>query len=133
MTKHVALPRSDADQSEGFGLFTHRLDAVVSLAAAGDRSVWITLYIKDDGLNPTASLKDRASGVAVAKAIELGYDTISCSSTGNAASSCAGSAARIGAQERNLRAGARAARQSSPAFDLWRKCRFRKRRLSPDV
>lgn len=54
------------------------------------------MYIKDDGLNPTASLKDRASGVAVAKAIELGYDTIACSSTGNAASSCAGSAARMG-------------------------------------
>ena len=54
------------------------------------------LYIKDDGINPTASLKDRASGVAVAMAIELGYDTISCSSTGNAASSCAGSAARMG-------------------------------------
>ncbi|MDP3447441.1 MAG: threonine synthase [Eubacteriales bacterium] len=55
-----------------------------------------TLFIKDDGLNPTGSLKDRASGVAVAKAIELGYDTISCSSTGNAASSCAGNAARMG-------------------------------------
>ena len=54
------------------------------------------LYIKDDGISPTASLKDRASGVAVAKAIELGYDTIACSSTGNAASSCAGSAARMG-------------------------------------
>ncbi len=54
------------------------------------------LYVKDDGINPTASLKDRASGVAVAKAIELGYDTIACSSTGNAASSCAGSAARMG-------------------------------------
>ncbi|MEN6420021.1 MAG: threonine synthase [Clostridiaceae bacterium] len=55
-----------------------------------------TLYIKDDGLNPTGSLKDRASGVAVAKAMELGYDTIACSSTGNAASSCAGNAARMG-------------------------------------
>ena len=54
------------------------------------------LYIKDDGLNPTGSLKDRASGVAVAKAIELGCDTIACSSTGNAASSCAGNAARMG-------------------------------------
>lgn len=54
------------------------------------------LYIKDDGINPTASLKDRASGVAVAKALELGYDTIACSSTGNAASSCAGNAARMG-------------------------------------
>ncbi len=54
------------------------------------------LFIKDDGLNPTASLKDRASGVAVAKAIELGYDTVACSSTGNAASSLAGNAARMG-------------------------------------
>ena len=35
------------------------------------------LYIKDDGLNPTASLKDRASGVAVAKAVELGVQHIS--------------------------------------------------------
>lgn len=55
-----------------------------------------TLYIKDDGMNPTGSLKDRASGVAVAKAIELGFDTIACSSTGNAASSLAGNAARMG-------------------------------------
>ena len=54
------------------------------------------LYIKDDGLNPTASLKDRASAVAVAKALELGYETIACSSTGNAASSLAGNAARMG-------------------------------------
>lgn len=54
------------------------------------------LYIKDDGLNPTGSLKDRASGVAVAKALELNYSTIACSSTGNAASSCAGNAARMG-------------------------------------
>ncbi|MBQ3108674.1 MAG: threonine synthase [Clostridia bacterium] len=54
------------------------------------------LYIKDDGINPTASLKDRASAVAVARALELGYDTIACSSTGNAASSCAGQSARMG-------------------------------------
>ena len=54
------------------------------------------LYVKDDGLNPTASLKDRASGVAVAKAMELGYDTVACSSTGNAASSLAGNASRMG-------------------------------------
>lgn len=62
----------------------------------GDELGLKALYIKDDGLNPTASFKDRASGVAVAKACELGYDTISCSSTGNAASSCAGNAARVG-------------------------------------
>ncbi len=54
------------------------------------------LYIKDDGINPTASLKDRASAVAVAGAIETGNEIIACSSTGNAASSLAGNAARMG-------------------------------------
>lgn len=54
------------------------------------------LYIKDDGLNPTASLKDRASVIAVLKCLEAKKDTICCSSTGNAASSLAGNAARMG-------------------------------------
>ena len=54
------------------------------------------LYIKDDGINPTASLKDRASAMAVTKAVEAGYRTIACSSTGNAASSLAGNAAKAG-------------------------------------
>ncbi len=54
------------------------------------------LYIKDEGGNPSASLKDRASGVAVLKALELGYHTVSCSSTGNAASSLACHAAHMG-------------------------------------
>ena len=54
------------------------------------------LYIKDDGLNPSGSSKDRASGVAVLKAIEAGATTIACSSTGNAASSCACQAAHMG-------------------------------------
>ena len=54
------------------------------------------LYIKDDGINPTASLKDRASAMAVAKAREAGAQVIACSSTGNAASSLAGNAAAAG-------------------------------------
>ena len=54
------------------------------------------LYVKDDGLNPTASLKDRASSMAVAKATEAGAKVIACSSTGNAASSLAGNAAAAG-------------------------------------
>lgn len=54
------------------------------------------LYIKDEGVNPSASLKDRASVVAVLKAIEYNHKTISCSSTGNAASSLAAHAARLG-------------------------------------
>ncbi|MBO4419889.1 MAG: threonine synthase [Oscillospiraceae bacterium] len=60
--------------------------------ALGIRKLWI----KDDGINPTASLKDRASAMAVAKAREAGAEVIACSSTGNAASSLAGNAAAAG-------------------------------------
>ncbi len=54
------------------------------------------LWVKDDGQNPTASLKDRATAMAVAKAREAGAEVIACSSTGNAASSLAGNAAAAG-------------------------------------
>jgi threonine synthase len=62
-----------------------------------EEELWVKkLYIKDEGLNPTASLKDRASSVAVVKAIESNQEIIACSSTGNAASSLAGNAAKMG-------------------------------------
>ena len=54
------------------------------------------LLVKDDGRNPTSSFKDRASSVGVLKAIEFGFDTIACASTGNAASSLAGLSAAVG-------------------------------------
>jgi threonine synthase len=54
------------------------------------------LWIKDDGRNPTASYKDRASAIAIAKAKEIGIDTLYCASTGNAASSLAGLSAASG-------------------------------------
>jgi threonine synthase len=54
------------------------------------------LLIKDDTRNPTSSFKDRASAIGVTKAAELGRDTISVASTGNAASSLAGFAANMG-------------------------------------
>ncbi len=59
------------------------------------------LWIKDDGLNPSASFKDRASSVGVARALAQGCKTITAASTGNAASSlslfaaCAGMRAVI--------------------------------------
>lgn len=55
-----------------------------------------SLWIKDDGRNPTASLKDRASAIAVVKAQELNLNTLTCASTGNAASSLAGASASLG-------------------------------------
>jgi threonine synthase len=51
------------------------------------------LFIKDDSLNPTASLKDRATSVGVARAVEEGASAIAAASTGNAGSSLAGFAA----------------------------------------
>jgi len=54
------------------------------------------LYIKDDGRNPTASFKDRASAVGIVKAREKGRDIMTAASTGNAASSLAGLAASVG-------------------------------------
>lgn len=47
------------------------------------------LYIKDDGRNPSASFKDRASAVVIARAMELKEKVITTASTGNAAASLA--------------------------------------------
>ncbi len=54
------------------------------------------LLVKDDGRNPTGSLKDRASSLGVVKAVEQRSKIIACASTGNAASSLAGMAASLG-------------------------------------
>ncbi len=54
------------------------------------------LFVKDDGRNPTGSFKDRASAVGVTRARWLGRREVTCSSTGNAASSLAGFAAEAG-------------------------------------
>ncbi len=54
------------------------------------------LYVKDDGRNPSASFKDRASAIGIVKAQELGKDIITAASTGNAASSLACLAASVG-------------------------------------
>ena len=55
-----------------------------------------SLLLKDDGRNPSASLKDRASAVGAVKALEARAPVITCASTGNAASSLAGMAASLG-------------------------------------
>jgi len=54
------------------------------------------LYIKDDTINPTSSLKDRASALIVKLALDKGVKAITCASTGNAASSLAGICASVG-------------------------------------
>ena len=54
------------------------------------------VVVKDDGRNPSASLKDRASAVGVVLALQAGSERIACASTGNAASSTACIAASVG-------------------------------------
>ena len=66
----------------------HRLGAVLGVEQ---------LYIKDDSVNhPTFSYKDRVVSVAISKAVEFGFETVSCASTGNLANSVAAHAARAG-------------------------------------
>ena len=54
------------------------------------------LYIKNDSVNPSFSFKDRVVSVAATKALEFGFDTLACASTGNLACSVAAHAARAG-------------------------------------
>lgn len=73
--------------------FTPLLRARKLGEALGHRDLWI----KNDAVNyPTLSFKDRVVSAALNKAIEFGYDTIACSSTGNLANAVAAQAAYAG-------------------------------------
>jgi threonine synthase len=54
------------------------------------------LWVKDDGRQPTASFKDRASAIAIVKAREKGAEIITTASTGNAAAALSGLCASVG-------------------------------------
>jgi threonine synthase len=53
------------------------------------------LWVKDDSRQPTASLKDRASAIAVVKTREKGFDVVTTASTGNAAAALSGLCAAV--------------------------------------
>jgi len=54
------------------------------------------VFVKNEGVNPTASFKDRGMTVAVSKAMECGTTALICASTGNTSASAAAYAARAG-------------------------------------
>ena len=54
------------------------------------------LYLKDESGNPSASIKDRASAVALQRAVETGAEVVAAASTGNAGSSLACLSASLG-------------------------------------
>jgi len=66
------------------------------LARDLDLGTGTTLHLKDDTRNPTLSFKDRVVGMAAARAVEFGFDTLACASTGNLAGATAAAAAALG-------------------------------------
>src|ERR1700757_4795085 len=54
------------------------------------------VFVKNEGVNPTGSFKDRGMTVAVSKAVERGTNALICASTGNTSASAAAYAARAG-------------------------------------
>src|SRR5438552_1971698 len=81
-----AAPSAAIDLGDGWSPLRHakRLGAELGLPR---------LYVKDETRNPTHSFKDRVVSVAVARARELGFDTVACASTGNLAHALAAHAA----------------------------------------
>jgi threonine synthase len=72
--------------------WTPTYDAPRLAGALGVQQVWV----KDEGRQPTASLKDRASAMALVKAREVGAEFVTTASTGNAAAALSGLSASIG-------------------------------------
>jgi threonine synthase len=73
--------------------WTPLVKAVRLARRLGVREVWV----KNDAVSyPSLSFKDRVVSIALSKAIEFGYDTVACASTGNLANSVAANAAAAG-------------------------------------
>ena len=86
------LPASAVDPVDIMAGYTPLLKA----RNLGKRLGLNNLYIKNDSVNPSFSFKDRVVSVAATKAVEFGYETLACASTGNLACSVAAHAARAG-------------------------------------
>jgi len=69
---------------------------VFNPARLADKVGLHSLWVKDESRNPTASFKDRASAILVARAREIGARVVVTASTGNAGAALAGMAAAVG-------------------------------------
>src|SRR5437879_3889321 len=83
----IAAPRSHFAVGWTLLIAAPRLGAAIGVS---------DLYLKDDSRNPSLSFKDRPVALALARALELGLDTLACASTGNLAGAVAAAAARNG-------------------------------------
>ncbi len=108
ITYDYAAIREEIEQGFHFAplLPVSRLDAPFPLRIGGTQllkasrlgaSVGLhNLYLKDETSNPSASTKDRASAIALRRAIDIGAEVVAVASTGNAGSSMACLAAATG-------------------------------------
>ena len=69
---------------------------VYTLTGLGEKLGVKNLWLKDESRNPTASFKDRASAIVVARAREIKAEVVVTASTGNAGAALAGMAAAVG-------------------------------------
>ncbi len=69
---------------------------IFSLNPLGEKLGLKSLWLKDESRNPTASFKDRASAIVVARAREIQAEVVVTASTGNAGAALAGMSAAIG-------------------------------------
>jgi len=94
MWRYSELLPLDGEPTVGFDVGFTPLVRAENLAKALGVS---ELYLKNDAVNhPTLSFKDRVVAVAVSKAKEFGFKTVSCASTGNLANAVAAAAAAAG-------------------------------------
>lgn len=87
----VSEPRGEATP-----LHTAGGTPVFKLTALAQKLGLQNLWLKDESKNPTASFKDRASAIVVARAQEIGAEFIVTASTGNAGAALAGMSAAVG-------------------------------------
>jgi threonine synthase len=109
----AGVKRADVAANPGSGMWRYRallpitVDSAVPPLLVGDTPLGAAprlafrlgleaLWVKDEGRQPTASLKDRAAAMAVVKAAERGIDVITTASTGNAAAALSGLCASVG-------------------------------------
>jgi threonine synthase len=94
--RYLELLPVDRAPERGLAVGSTALVRADRLARELDLGTRTTLRLKDDTRNPTLSFKDRVVAMAAARAVEFGFDTLACASTGNLAGATAAAAAVLG-------------------------------------